>query len=94
LGRPLDEARRQPDRRLRRHRRPSHHGTAQNSGSQPGDPVRAAEAMIQVTEQADAPRHLVLGAFGVAAVTSKLEAALADIAAWRKTSLASDFPKD
>ena len=69
-------------------------GTAQGSGAQPGDPVRGAAAMIAVTEHPNPPRHLVLGAFGVAAVTSRLEAALADVRAWRETSLASDFPKD
>lgn len=38
--------------------------TAKGSGSQPGDPARAAEAMIRVTESENPPRHLVLGAFG------------------------------
>ena len=69
-------------------------GTAQGSGSQPGDPVRGAAAMIAVTEHANPPRHLVLGSFGVAAVTARLEAALADLQAWRETSLASDFPTE
>ncbi len=68
--------------------------TASGSGSQPGDPARAAEAMIRVTEAATPPRHLVLGAFGVDIVTRKLQAVLAEIAAWRDTSIAADFPKD
>ena len=67
--------------------------TAQNSGTQAGDPARAAEAMIKVTESASPPRHLVLGAFGVDAVTAKLKAALAEVEAWRETGLAADFPK-
>jgi NAD(P)-dependent dehydrogenase (short-subunit alcohol dehydrogenase family) len=63
------------------------------SGSQPGDPVRAAEAMIHITEVENPPRHLVLGAFGVEAVPKRLKAALAEIEAWRETGLATDFPK-
>ncbi len=69
-------------------------GTAGGSGQQPGDPARAAAAMIQVTERDDPPRYLVLGAFGVEAVTGKLRAALAEVEAGREVSLATDFPKD
>ncbi|WP_109479624.1 oxidoreductase [Paraburkholderia sp. C35] len=66
--------------------------TAQYSGHQPGDPVRAAQAMIRLTEADNPPRHLVLGAFGVDAVSKRLHATLADIDAWRETSLGADFP--
>ena len=68
--------------------------TAAASGTQPGDPRRAAEAMIAVTETANPPRHLVLGAFGLETVTNKLKARLAEIEAWRETALAADFPKE
>ena len=68
-------------------------GTADGSGSQAGDPVRAAEAMIQITESANPPLHLVLGAWGVDAVENKLKATLAEVEAWRQTGLATDFPK-
>ncbi|MEX3960898.1 SDR family NAD(P)-dependent oxidoreductase [Paraburkholderia sp. EG286B] len=66
--------------------------TAQGSGHQPGDPVRAAQAMIRITETDKPPRHLVLGAFGVDAVANRLRAALADIEAWRESSLGTDYP--
>ncbi len=66
--------------------------TAEASGNQPGDPVRAAEAMIAITEIDAPPRHLVLGAIGLAAVTKHLEATLAEIEAWREKGLATDFP--
>ena len=69
-------------------------GTSGYSGQQPGDPARAASAMIAVTEQADPPRHLVLGAFGFEAVTSKLRASLAEVEAWRDVGLATDFPQE
>ena len=68
--------------------------TAQGSGNQAGDPVRAAEAMIRITEVENPPRHLVLGAFGIEAVTKALRATLAEIEAWRDLGLAADFPKE
>lgn len=66
--------------------------TAQNSGKQAGDPVRAVQAMIGITETATPPRHLVLGAWGVDAVSKRLNDALADVDRWRETSLGADFP--
>jgi hypothetical protein len=66
--------------------------TAQGSGTQAGDPARAAQAMIRITEVEKPPRHLVLGAFGVGAVEARLRATLADIEAWRETGLGADYP--
>ena len=68
--------------------------TAENSGTQAGDPVRAAAAMIHVTEIADPPRHLVLGAVGMDAVTGRLRERLAQIEAWRAAGVATDFPQE
>jgi len=67
--------------------------TSGYSGQQPGDPVRAAEAMIKITEVGKAPRHLVLGAFGYEAVTKKLAERLALVEAWKETSIGADFLK-
>ena len=64
-------------------------GTADASGKQPGDPVRAAKAVIGIT----IVDHLVLGAFGINAVTAKHKASLAEIEQWRDTGLATDFPQ-
>ena len=66
--------------------------TKLQSGKQPGDPARAARAIIEIAGTEAAPRHLVLGEFGVNAVTQRLNAALADIAAWRDLGLSTDFP--
>jgi NAD(P)-dependent dehydrogenase (short-subunit alcohol dehydrogenase family) len=68
--------------------------TADYSGKQPGDPVRAGQAMIDITEWTDPPRHFVLGAFGMEAVTGKLRRSLDEIESLRERSLATDFPKD
>jgi NAD(P)-dependent dehydrogenase (short-subunit alcohol dehydrogenase family) len=66
--------------------------TRQNDGRQAGDPQRAAEAMIHVTQIEQPPRHLVLGAMGVKAVTSRLKERLDEIEAWREAGIATDFP--
>lgn len=63
------------------------------SGSQAGDPVRAAHAMIALTEQPEPPRHLVLGRWGYDAVTDTLRKRLSEIEGHRATSLAADFPQ-
>jgi NAD(P)-dependent dehydrogenase (short-subunit alcohol dehydrogenase family) len=62
------------------------------SGTQAGDPGRAADAMIVLSEQADPPRHLVLGRFGHDAVAARLKERLAEIERYRDISLATDFP--
>lgn len=67
--------------------------TAGYSGQQPGDPVRAAQAIIDITQIPNPPRHLVLGAWGYDAVTKRLKARLEEIEVWRDTSLATDYPQ-
>jgi NAD(P)-dependent dehydrogenase (short-subunit alcohol dehydrogenase family) len=67
-------------------------GTADGSGKQAGDPVRAAEAMIKVFEAEKSPRHLVLGKIGYDAVVKKLRDALAEVEAWRELGVGTDFP--
>ncbi|MFC0397392.1 oxidoreductase [Paraburkholderia rhizosphaerae] len=66
--------------------------TAQSSGGQQGDPVRAAQAMLTITEVSDPPRNLVLGAASLNGGTERLRALLADIEKWRDLSLGADFP--
>ncbi|MEG8023661.1 oxidoreductase [Sphingomonas aurantiaca] len=67
-------------------------GTREGSGTQAGDPVRAGEAMIALTEDANPPRHLVLGAWGYDHVTAKLAERLKEIEAHKAASLGADFP--
>ena len=61
-------------------------------GQQPGDPLRAAKAVVALGEQSDPPRHLVLGAFGHEAVTSALKRRLAEIEGLREIALGADYP--
>nr|WP_321984854.1 oxidoreductase [uncultured Lichenicoccus sp.] len=66
--------------------------TADISGKQAGDPVRAGEAMIRAVESAEPPRHLVLGKVAYDGVTAKLRERLGQIERWQETSLGADFP--
>jgi NAD(P)-dependent dehydrogenase (short-subunit alcohol dehydrogenase family) len=67
--------------------------TAGYSGQQPGDPVRAGEAMIKATESEQAPRHLVLGEFAYNGSLARLEQSRKEIEALKDISLSADFPK-
>jgi len=66
-------------------------GTKELSGAQKGDPVRAARAMATVARGADAPRHLVLGAWGFDAVVERMEERVREISLQRDLSLSADF---
>lgn len=63
------------------------------SGKQAGDPVRAGEAMIAVSQMEKPPLHLVLGAWGHKAVSSYLLATIAELEAHRDLALNSDYPE-
>jgi NAD(P)-dependent dehydrogenase (short-subunit alcohol dehydrogenase family) len=63
-----------------------------SSGKQPGDPKRAADAIIKVVESADPPLHLVLGANGVQRVREALREVLRSVDEWESVSLGADFP--
>ena len=63
-----------------------------SSGRQPGDPVRAADAIIRVAELADPPLNLLLGAGALRGARKKLEQFGADVEAWAETTLGADAP--
>jgi len=65
---------------------------ASGSGKQPGDPVRAAKAMIEVVQSSNPPLRLVLGRMALETARGKLELLRRDLDAWEKTSLDADFP--
>jgi NAD(P)-dependent dehydrogenase (short-subunit alcohol dehydrogenase family) len=65
---------------------------AGRSGTQPGDPVRAAAAIIEAVQAAQPPRHLVLGAMGLENVRKSLTEKLEKIDTWKQTSLGADYP--
>jgi NAD(P)-dependent dehydrogenase (short-subunit alcohol dehydrogenase family) len=65
--------------------------TAGYSGQQPGDPAKAAEAMIKITQVESPPRHLPLGPFAVEEAAKKARALLAEVEQWRELALATSF---
>ncbi|MEN9697427.1 MAG: hypothetical protein RLZ56_848 [Bacteroidota bacterium] len=64
------------------------------SGNQPGDPVRAAKAMIQVVESENPPLRLLLGVAALKGARLKLEELKHDFDAWATVSEGADHPKD
>ncbi|HEY1541730.1 MAG TPA: oxidoreductase [Xanthobacteraceae bacterium] len=62
------------------------------NGRQPGDPAKAADAMIAVVEDAKPPRRLVLGADAYDVLERIMAARMADIARYRALGEATGFP--
>ncbi len=62
------------------------------SGHQPGDPMRAAEAIITAVQAPEPPLHLVLGRPAYDMTADKLKEFGAELAAWKDVSLGADFP--
>ncbi len=63
------------------------------SGKQPGDPVRAAQAIIKAVECPDPPHHLLLGNDAYESATAKLKALSNEFTAWEAVARGADFPK-
>jgi NAD(P)-dependent dehydrogenase (short-subunit alcohol dehydrogenase family) len=61
------------------------------SGKQPGDPVKAARAILTLVASDNPPAHLLLGRDAVSLVREKIGALKAEIDAWEKLSFSTDF---
>ncbi|WP_445161874.1 oxidoreductase [Mycobacterium sp. Dal123C01] len=59
--------------------------------AQPGDPIKAAVAIVDIASADEPPVHLLLGADCVAAVEAKIEDLKVDIDAWRPLSISTDL---
>jgi short-subunit dehydrogenase len=62
-----------------------------SDGRQPGDPAKAAHAMIAVVESDDPPLRLLLGADAIGLWEKKRNAVDADLGRWRATGEATAF---
>jgi len=62
------------------------------SGKQPGDPVRAAAAIVKAVEAKDPPLRLLLGKAALAGARAKVEALRKDFEGWAQVSEGADFP--
>ena len=63
------------------------------SGQQPGDPVRAAKAIIKVVESSDPPLRLLLGKGALRGARTKLGLLKKDFDNWEETTVNADFPE-
>ena len=62
-------------------------------GTQPGDPARAAAAIITAVEGDEPPALLMLGPDALRAIRGVIDAQLAELEAWEETSLSTDLPR-
>lgn len=63
------------------------------SGNQPGDPVRAAKAIVQAVEAESPPLRLLLGKEALANARKKIGELQKDFDAWAEVTEAADAPK-
>lgn len=63
----------------------------QESGKEPGDPAKVAQAVIHITEVDDPPLHLLLGSDAFRVATAQAESLAASDAKWRALSESVSF---
>ncbi len=64
------------------------------SGKQPGDPKRAAEAIIKAVQSGKAPLRMLLGRVAMDTVRGKIGRMMQEFDAWESVSLGTDFPQE
>ena len=64
------------------------------SGNQPGDPVRAAKAIIKAVESDNPPVRLLLGAGALKGIRNKITELQLDVDTWEDTTVWADHPKE
>lgn len=67
-------------------------GTLASYGRQPGDPLRAAAAVIDAVESAEPPLRLLLGRAAYDIATARLDGLRAGFDAWKEVTLGADYP--
>ena len=69
-------------------------GLAARNGQQPGDPVKLAEAILRLANEAEPPMRFLAGSIAVSAAEQKLTAVRAELEKWRQLSTGTDgeFP--
>ena len=69
---------------------PVRHAREEKSGKQPGDPARAARAMLAVIDSEAPPTHLLLGSDALQLVRGKLDELLRQFHAWEELTVSTD----
>lgn len=67
--------------------------TEERSGNQAGDPVRAAQAIIDVSMSPTPPLRLLLGKMALEVARKKLATMETDFDSWETVTLGADFPE-
>ncbi|MBW4523195.1 MAG: SDR family NAD(P)-dependent oxidoreductase [Scytolyngbya sp. HA4215-MV1] len=62
-------------------------------GQQPGDPAKAAQAIIQAVESPHPPMRLALGTDAMSLIQEKLEWVKTDLDAWQPVTVSTDYPE-
>ncbi len=60
-------------------------------GKQPGDPAKAAEAILAITDVASPPLHLALGKYAIDKVERTCAARLRENESWKQAGLGTEF---
>ncbi|MDR1113663.1 MAG: SDR family NAD(P)-dependent oxidoreductase [Candidatus Margulisbacteria bacterium] len=60
-------------------------------GTEPGNPQKAAQAIIKVEESAEVPFRLLLGTDAINIIRPELEAQLKELEDWKEISLSTDY---
>lgn len=63
---------------------------AERSGKQPGDPRKAAQAMLALVDSPQPPVHLLLGSDALTLVRKKLEATMQELTQWQALTQSTD----
>ena len=63
-----------------------------NNGHQPGDPEKAATAILRVINDENPPKHLVLGSAALDALAASRAAFDTDVRRWETLTRSTDFP--
>ena len=63
----------------------------ENDGKQPGDPRKAAKAMIKAVEAENTPLRLALGEDAITTIEAEIEAVSKNIAEWRQIGVETTF---
>ena len=66
-------------------------GLPGGSGQEPGDPARAAAAILTAVDADEPPLRLPLGNDAVDAITAQLDDSRAELTAWEKLARSTDF---
>jgi NAD(P)-dependent dehydrogenase (short-subunit alcohol dehydrogenase family) len=63
----------------------------QMDGKQPGNPAKAAQAIIQAVESPHPPMRLALGTDAMSLIQDKLESVKTDLDAWQQVTVSTDY---